>query len=395
MSDVDTWSPVDESNTSPPPDGWPEFMLPSAVNNCGRAMMGAVRRLYDKQVDGSLVLPYLKLAGGSGQTVTGGVTFSGGLTTTSVNASGNVSAGSLSVSGGVTVSAGVNAGVYQLGGTNFGSRSGADTWIYDSTGQWTINTQSTGNNWYANTTHFFGSRNAAATFASISGGGLTVTATGDGAISAPNGGITVGTAFVSNRAAGQLGLSIPNANASIGGTLLATGGLYTNGAVTAAQGLRFDASGTLGTITADGAGIHSDRALVLPNGIKYAGGNSHSFGWDATNLQVVIDGSYVFSIFPSSSDERLKSNIGPSQVDALSLIGRVNTIAYDRQGRHYEVGVSAQQLEKLMPEAILTGPADAKIPGQLQVDPFVLSTYLLRALQQLADKVDALGGTDV
>jgi hypothetical protein len=47
MADIAQWDPADEANTAAPPNGWPEFMQPSAVNNCARAMMGAVRRWYD------------------------------------------------------------------------------------------------------------------------------------------------------------------------------------------------------------------------------------------------------------------------------------------------------------------------------------------------------------
>ena len=59
MGDISTWNPVDNSNTTAPPDGWPEGMAVSGVNNCARAMMGAVRRWYDTvtaQISGMLPL---------------------------------------------------------------------------------------------------------------------------------------------------------------------------------------------------------------------------------------------------------------------------------------------------------------------------------------------------
>jgi hypothetical protein len=216
MSDVDTWSPLDESNTSPPPDGWPEFMLPSAVNNSARAMMGAVRRLYDKQVDGSLVLPYLKLSGG---TVTGNVTINGGLTTSAFT-SGNISvatvtcSGNINASGAIAAANHVNAAGYWLAGASFATRSGNDTQILDNAGQWTFLTRSSApENVYANTTHTFAARNNAATFATlnsaglnlavplaagaitasgiVSTGGIQANATGATAFYAPNGGIQI------------------------------------------------------------------------------------------------------------------------------------------------------------------------------------------------------------
>lgn len=49
MADIpdSTWNEADASNTSAAPDGWPEGMAPSGVNDTGRAMKGAIKRWYD------------------------------------------------------------------------------------------------------------------------------------------------------------------------------------------------------------------------------------------------------------------------------------------------------------------------------------------------------------
>jgi len=67
MSEVSTWDPVDDNNTSAPPAGAPEGMQPSAVNNTMRAMMGALRRMYDTFTAQFTALPttYLRLTGGT------------------------------------------------------------------------------------------------------------------------------------------------------------------------------------------------------------------------------------------------------------------------------------------------------------------------------------------
>lgn len=44
------WSESDDSNNSAAPDGAPEGMPPSGVNNTMRAMMGAIKRWYDQQI---------------------------------------------------------------------------------------------------------------------------------------------------------------------------------------------------------------------------------------------------------------------------------------------------------------------------------------------------------
>jgi hypothetical protein len=44
------WNEADDSNSTAAPDGWPEGMAPSGVNNAGRAMMGATKRYVDQQI---------------------------------------------------------------------------------------------------------------------------------------------------------------------------------------------------------------------------------------------------------------------------------------------------------------------------------------------------------
>ena len=67
MADISTWDSVDENNTAAPPNGWPEYQMPASVNNCARAMMGAIRRFYDSVTSQFTALPltYLKLTGGT------------------------------------------------------------------------------------------------------------------------------------------------------------------------------------------------------------------------------------------------------------------------------------------------------------------------------------------
>lgn len=43
-----TWSETDASNNASPPNGWPEGQAPSSVNDCARAMMGAIKRTWDR-----------------------------------------------------------------------------------------------------------------------------------------------------------------------------------------------------------------------------------------------------------------------------------------------------------------------------------------------------------
>lgn len=67
MSDVSSWDPTAGNNTSTPPDGAPEGMAPSTVNDTMREMMAAVKR---EQIDSDIARVY------SWQVADGGATAS-------------------------------------------------------------------------------------------------------------------------------------------------------------------------------------------------------------------------------------------------------------------------------------------------------------------------------
>ncbi len=48
MSDIRVWSPIAGNNTDPSPDGYPEGMAPSGVNNSDRETMAAIRRQWEQ-----------------------------------------------------------------------------------------------------------------------------------------------------------------------------------------------------------------------------------------------------------------------------------------------------------------------------------------------------------
>lgn len=52
MADIaaSNWNEADASNSTAAPDGWPEGMAPSGVNDSGRAMMAATKRWYDQTI---------------------------------------------------------------------------------------------------------------------------------------------------------------------------------------------------------------------------------------------------------------------------------------------------------------------------------------------------------
>lgn len=53
MSEVHTWSTAAASNTSAVPNGWPDTMVPSGINNSAREMMAAIAK-WNADLNGSL-----------------------------------------------------------------------------------------------------------------------------------------------------------------------------------------------------------------------------------------------------------------------------------------------------------------------------------------------------
>ncbi len=47
MADISTWSPSAASNNDPAPNGFPELMAPSGVNDAAREVMASIRRWYE------------------------------------------------------------------------------------------------------------------------------------------------------------------------------------------------------------------------------------------------------------------------------------------------------------------------------------------------------------
>lgn len=415
MSDVSAWSPLDESNTAPPPDGWPEFMLPSAVNNTGRMMMGAVRRLYDKQVDGTLVLPYLKLSGGG--TVTGNVGVSGTLTAgavsaTTIYASSNINTGgtltatgnatiSGSLSAATTISAGGNvwAAGYIIGPNALATKAGGQISLYDGSGTQAIALANTGDNYYLNDRHFFRNRANAVTFAAIDSAGLSASAVTCNSFNA-TGTLTVGGAanvtgaVVSSRADG-LALYAPNGGLTVGldvscrhltasGTV--TGSTVTGSTVTgsAYTGSSMNLSGEVrgGSLATGGAA--SVGGVVTAHDVMPSVDNVSICGGASSAWNIVESYNFI-----TKSDATLKEDIGPLP-DTLALVAAVAPQAFQYVGddkRHW--GFLAQDVRA----AVSSYPVDlvSGDEGRLGLDYGGLTAMLWKAVQELEQRLTAGG----
>lgn len=110
-------------------------------------------------------------------------------------------------------------------------------------------------------------------------------------------------------------------------------------------------------------------------------------------------GVYCWSGF-AYSDKRIKQNIRPSEVNALSIIKAIQHRAFDfvdpKFGKHSDLGYVAQELMELIPEAVVSVPQDTEILGYsevCQIDYLRFVPYLTKAVQELMEKIEKLEET--
>ena len=87
----------------------------------------------------------------------------------------------------------------------------------------------------------------------------------------------------------------------------------------------------------------------------------------------------------SGSDKRYKSNIKPTEVNGLEIINNLKCYDYDiklptdKESKHINCGIMAQDVEIHMNEAHLVYPN-----GIQSYTPFEMQPYLIKAIQELS-----------
>ena len=106
----------------------------------------------------------------------------------------------------------------------------------------------------------------------------------------------------------------------------------------------------------------------------------------------VGDGSVKYHI-DKASDKRLKENIAPTQVNAMDIINKLDMVKFDfiENHKHEEVGLIAQEVEKIIPQAISRNPDNED--DFLHIDYNTFVPYLIKAIQELNQKVERLEKT--
>ena len=93
----------------------------------------------------------------------------------------------------------------------------------------------------------------------------------------------------------------------------------------------------------------------------------------------------------TGSDRKLKENIEPTSVKALDKINALNLVAFDyiKDKTHEEIGLIAQEVQKIIPSAVLDDGNDSYL--SIQYSKFV--PYLIKAVQELNKKIEKLEKT--
>ena len=138
------------------------------------------------------------------------------------------------------------------------------------------------------------------------------------------------------------------------------------------------------------------KSPVFVNGIDlgdadiYGNGSNPKSGRNAVVWWNQVGSGSVKYWGDVSSDRRLKENITETAVKALDKINRLNLVAFDfiESKKHEEIGLIAQEVETIIPEVISRDPENPD--GYLHIDYIAFVPYLLKAIQELDQKIKEL-----
>ena len=106
-----------------------------------------------------------------------------------------------------------------------------------------------------------------------------------------------------------------------------------------------------------------------------------------TNFNFTADNGVTYAITASASDTKLKKNIKKTEQTSLDKIRRIQFIQFDwkENGSHVPLGVSANQLGEIIPQAVLDVPQpdDSEYNTLKNVDMFTMINYSLKAIQEM------------
>ena len=105
-----------------------------------------------------------------------------------------------------------------------------------------------------------------------------------------------------------------------------------------------------------------------------------------------IDGQYYQFQTSYPSDQRLKRNVKDTQLQILDEIDKIRFVAFDwkRNGEHENIGIIADELEQILPDAIEIAkqPEKNEIQDIKTINIQKMTVYALKAIQELKRKME-------
>jgi hypothetical protein len=129
-------------------------------------------------------------------------------------------------------------------------------------------------------------------------------------------------------------------------------------------------------------GLNMWDSEIIGSGSNPKGGNNAVVWWNQ-----VGSGSVKYWS-DKASDKRLKENIAPTTINALNIINKLDMVEFDfiENHKHEEVGLIAQEVEKIIPQAISRNPDNED--DFLHIDYTTFVPYLIKAIQELNQKLE-------
>ena len=133
--------------------------------------------------------------------------------------------------------------------------------------------------------------------------------------------------------------------------------------------------------------LHMTNKEILGDGGNPKGGKNAVVWWNQ-----VGSGSVKYWS-DKASDRRLKKNIAPTTINALDAINKLDMVEFDfiKDKKHEEVGLIAQEVEQVIPQAISRNPENED--DFLHIDYTAFVPYLIKAIQELNQKIERLKRT--
>ena len=129
-------------------------------------------------------------------------------------------------------------------------------------------------------------------------------------------------------------------------------------------------------------GLNMWDSEIIGGGSNPKGGNNAVVWWNQ-----IGSGSVKYWI-DKASDRRLKENIAPTTVNAIDTINKLDMVEFDfiKDKKHEEVGLIAQEVEDIIPQAISRDPESED--SYLHIDYTAFVPYLIKAIQELNHKLE-------